>query len=360
MVFTGDLLPADRQHTVGVGISSKIKKNDALLWSENIVSLFKSANITVINLEGPILEDSESVFPKSFIGNPDILNHLSISNITHANIANNHILEHDVSGFLNTKSLLQSVNIIPIGYVKDREPVIINSTINNISISISGLNGIHDISNQDCYAELSEKAIENIFENPYMQNADIKVLILHWGHEYIHIPSWEQIRLARYAIDKGFHMIVGHHPHVVQPVEEYKNGLICYSLGNFLFDMRWNYSVRTGAILNVDVSKNGIESWKIHSCRYNHHYFVDLVHDNWLEKRMIKWGKQMDNLQENGEKHYKEKFSKKAKRKKNITRIMMKLQLILQLPQIPPGERKVIFQSLLSKFSKKINSTLTD
>lgn len=82
---------------------------------------------------------------------------------------------------------------------------------------------------------------------------------LHWGNEYIHYPSISQIKLAHKIIDAGIDIIIGHHPHVIQPVERYKNGVIFYSLGNFLFDMLWSKKVRHGMIAKIKFDKESIQ-----------------------------------------------------------------------------------------------------
>jgi poly-gamma-glutamate capsule biosynthesis protein CapA/YwtB (metallophosphatase superfamily) len=79
-------------------------------------------------------------------------------------------------------------------------------------------------------------------------NADIKILSFHWGNEYIHHPSLGQRNLAYKCIEAGADIIVGHHPHVIQPYEKYKEGHIFYSLGNFCFDNLQSKQTRTGMI----------------------------------------------------------------------------------------------------------------
>jgi len=62
------------------------------------------------------------------------------------------------------------------------------------------------------------------------------VLSFHWGREYDFFPSERQKELARLAVDNGADLVLGHHPHVLQGIEEYRGRLIFYSLGNFIFD----------------------------------------------------------------------------------------------------------------------------
>lgn len=89
---------------------------------------------------------------------------------------------------------------------------------------------------------------------------DCVVVSLHWGFEYAELPSPEQQRLARNLIDAGAAMVIGHHPHVVQGIEEYHKGLIAYSLGNFQFRIGLGdvfLSRGTGIMLKVRRSAQG-------------------------------------------------------------------------------------------------------
>jgi len=90
------------------------------------------------------------------------------------------------------------------------------------------------------------------------------IISLHWGTENVFYPSPKQINLAHKLIDSGATLILGHHPHVIQGVEEYKNGLVVYSLGNFQFNPQISQTKRNKSIvLSVDFSKHGIKSYRI-------------------------------------------------------------------------------------------------
>lgn len=353
LIFTGDLLPADRQNTLGIGIGTKIE-NKGLLWSEEIKAILFQSDFSIINLEGPIIKDQTKLDKKSFAGNSDLLHYLTGSGVTHAHIANNHILEHEQSAFKETISLLADSSIQPIGVSNNEHPEIVAFRHNEIKIAIAGYNSVHDIPNPDCYAELNKLNIINTLSQQDMIDADIRVLVFHWGNEYIHIPSWEQMELGKMAIDHGAHLVVGHHPHVIQPIEEYKNGLICYSLGNFLFDMLWNKSVRTGAILEIDVSNSGIKNWKIHGCQYDHSYYIKLLHQEQISKKMRKWESKMVKMSAKGENYYIKKYRRMLKTNRFFARLQMKKQLILQLPSISRDNRMQILWSILHKISRQI------
>lgn len=76
--------------------------------------------------------------------------------------------------------------------------------------------------------------IENLRSRP---GVDLIVVSFHWGDEFMQAPYARQRRIAQLAIECGADVVLGHHPHVLQGIERYKNGLIFYSLGNFVFDM---------------------------------------------------------------------------------------------------------------------------
>lgn len=96
------------------------------------------------------------------------------------------------------------------------------------------------------------------------QHSDFVIISLHWGIENVFYPSPKQIDLAHKLIDSGATIILGHHPHVVQGIEKYKNGLIAYSLGNFQFDPSDSYSPNSQSfILTIELTKNGLEDYNI-------------------------------------------------------------------------------------------------
>ena len=86
--------------------------------------------------------------------------------------------------------------------------------------------------------------------------ADVVIVSFHWGWEYADHPTKTDRKTARHAIDAGADLVIGHHPHVVQGVEWYKGKLICYSLGNFIFDQR-RIRTRRGLVLRCRFVKEG-------------------------------------------------------------------------------------------------------
>jgi len=87
--------------------------------------------------------------------------------------------------------------------------------------------------------------------------ADVVVVLFHFGVEYAARPSSSQVAVARAAIDAGADLVVGHHPHVTQTVERYRHGLIVYSLGDALFDIP-RLAAMQGDLLRVHITKAGL------------------------------------------------------------------------------------------------------
>ena len=95
------------------------------------------------------------------------------------------------------------------------------------------------------------------------ERTDVVIVSMHAGNEYQPTPNVFQQRFARAAIDAGASLVVGHHPHVVQPVEQYRNGVIFYSLGNLVFDQFQSEKTQRGWIADVRFLGPRIASWGI-------------------------------------------------------------------------------------------------
>lgn len=90
------------------------------------------------------------------------------------------------------------------------------------------------------------------------KKADVVIVSMHMGTEYATTPHVTQVKFARAAIDAGAALVIGHHPHVVETSEKYKDGYIIYSLGNFVFDQMWSEETRLGAIAKISFDKDKI------------------------------------------------------------------------------------------------------
>lgn len=93
---------------------------------------------------------------------------------------------------------------------------------------------------------------------------DFVVVSLHWGTENVFYPAPSQVVFARNLIDQGASIILGHHPHVIQGIERYRDGLIAYSLGNFdMYPTMWFARSSNSLILCIDLEETGIVDYTL-------------------------------------------------------------------------------------------------
>jgi poly-gamma-glutamate synthesis protein (capsule biosynthesis protein) len=92
------------------------------------------------------------------------------------------------------------------------------------------------------------------------ERADLVIVILHSGYEYVQAPSAPQVAASKAAIDAGAALVIGHHAHILQGIEFYKEGVIVYGLGNFAFEIDGDPST---AVLNVWLDKDGVHQLEI-------------------------------------------------------------------------------------------------
>jgi len=207
---------------------------------------FKKRDLVIGNLEVPLsnLGSPDKSKPISLRGAPEAINALKSSGITHVSMANNHSYDYGEEAALDTIENLMSAGISSFGIGKNlshsRKPII--EEINGVRIALLAYNSYLTNgrriakSNSSGIAPLEYEYIKYDIDLIKQNDKDCKIIIsFHWGEEMKSYPSPFQIDLARQLIEDGANIILGHHPHVIQGVEDYKEGVIIYSLGNFCF-----------------------------------------------------------------------------------------------------------------------------
>ncbi|MBI1838887.1 MAG: CapA family protein, partial [Candidatus Colwellbacteria bacterium] len=177
---------------------------------------------------------------------------------------NNHMWDWGGEALLDTVRILKSNGIIPIGAGED-ELSANGSVVRKVgSTKVAFLayttlypHSLEASGNKPGISRFDEDAIAAAI-GAVRQNADIVVVSLHWGEEYESNANAEQKRIARTLIVAGADIVVGHHPHVVQEVERYGNGLIFYSLGNFVFDQNFSDATMEGLMMEVTIIDGSI------------------------------------------------------------------------------------------------------
>ncbi|MCK5475692.1 MAG: CapA family protein [Candidatus Pacebacteria bacterium] len=181
-------------------------------------------------------------------------------------LANNHIMNFGRDGLESTIKTLDENNISHIGAGMSEEeiykPVI--KDIKGTKFAFLGFTYNFDqrrSSDGDIYgmANMSITKMEENVKKTKSKN-DIVIVSMHAGTEYKTSSSSFQENFAQKAIDAGADLIIGHHPHVVQNVQKYKQGYIIYSLGNFVFDQMWSNETRLGAIAEITFQNKKIKS----------------------------------------------------------------------------------------------------
>lgn len=227
-----------------------IQKNNPNFPFEKISDFISSADIAVGNLEGPVSDNCPTVRTGfKFCGRPESIQGLAYAGFDGMNLANNHINNYGLEGISQTTAALQKNGI---DYFFDNK-----AWYKEINQTKFGFLGFDDTVEKI----ISEKLKVKIQETK--KNVDVLVVNFHWGVEYQTEPTERQRELAKLAVDSGADIIVGHHPHVIQPLEYYQEKPIFYSLGNFVFDQMWSEETRTGAIGVITIENKKIVAARI-------------------------------------------------------------------------------------------------
>lgn len=192
------------------------------------------------------------------------------------NISNNHTADLGREGLESTKKTLNNKSI-PYIYDDGRQQT--NCTTfykSGMKIGFLGYpdplasTSIFDLGKCFSVNKINKEKISDDIQE-IKKECDIVVVSIHWGIENIFYPSPNQIEMAHDFVDSGADVILGHHPHVIQGIEEYKNGLIAYSLGNFQF-----YPTREmtdiSYILSIDITSNEISSYDVIPMKINNKF----------------------------------------------------------------------------------------
>lgn len=232
--------------------------------------ILQNADLTFCNLEGPISKKGVKEEGKEFTfkTDPKAAEGLARAGFDVVSLANNHIMDYGADALFETIAHLEKNNIHGIGAGKDlsasRKPALFE--INGIKIAFLAYAftfPLHFYAEQDKpgsapgVPEFIEKDIKKA-----KQKNDIVIVSFHWGAELMTEPKEYQIKMGHNAIDWGASIVLGHHPHVLQGIELYNNGLIAYSLGNFAFGS-YSKNVKDGMVLSVEFNKGGLNAAKI-------------------------------------------------------------------------------------------------
>jgi poly-gamma-glutamate capsule biosynthesis protein CapA/YwtB (metallophosphatase superfamily) len=237
LTFVGDILFASK-------VEDLLKTNGYAYPYKYVKSYLEKADITIANLESPITdrgkaESKEYVFRSPVQALPELKN----AGVDVLNLANNHIMDYGQEGLLDTFDHLDTHQFLRIGAGRNIDEAFTPAIVQHQGMKIAFLGFSRVIPSTSWYAGKNKPGVAESYSTKMASEAirkaraeaDLVVVIAHWGQERKDRPVKEQVDLAHTYIDEGADLVVASHPHVLQGFEQYKGKWIAYSLGNFIF-----------------------------------------------------------------------------------------------------------------------------
>ena len=252
--------------------NSETKEYDFSYVYEDIKYYTKVADITVGSLETTFAGEDKGYSNYPTFNSPDSLaTALKKIGVDVISLAGNHALDYGYSGICRTIEVLDNADISHLGTYKtaeDQEKLLIKN-VKGVKIAFInytyGTNGISVPSGKEfCVNLIDKNLIKKQIDQAKSEGADMIVACMHWGTEYKTSANSEQKELADYLFKNGVDIILGNHPHVLEPMEKKtitlddgttKDVFVVYALGNFTADQK-DEITRDSAILNLNITKN--------------------------------------------------------------------------------------------------------
>ena len=226
---TGDLtIGGDNFHRKGKKFYTELEKNnDNISFTmANVRDIFKNDNLTLVNFEGTFTNSKKVPTNKQgndFIFNidPKYVSVLTENSIEAVSLANNHVMDHGTEGYEETKDTLREAGVV---YSNPEEIGVYH--VNGIEIAMLSYLCI-DLYDKPVgpYNNLYEKVAADIASTK--EKYPIVIVSFHWGIEKYYRPTDNQLKMGRLAVDSGADLVIGHHSHRINPIEQYKGVYIC-------------------------------------------------------------------------------------------------------------------------------------
>ncbi len=258
---------------------------------KNIRKYTENADITIGNLETTFAGSSRGYTGYPTFNAPEILGqNLKDIGVDVLTTANNHCMDKGNSGLVSTLNFLDNYGIAHTGTARseDEQNTILIKDVNGIKIAFLsytyGTNGITIPSDKPYSVNLIDKElIKKHIASAKEQNVDVICVSMHWGIEYKLKPTSTQKELADFLFENGVDIILGSHPHVLEPMEKRtitlndgttKDGFVIYSLGNFVSGQVYA-NTKSTVILDIQITKNSEGKISIDSVKYTPVYLYD-------------------------------------------------------------------------------------
>lgn len=251
LIFAGDVMFSRdvRRQILACG--------DMAMPFRKIATLLAASDLAFVNLESPF-SDQGPYYPGGLIFHaaPGMISGLELAHVAAVSTANNHARDCGPHGVEFTVKWLRQHGIAVVGSGLDPEQTHAGIVLTRNGVRFGFLGYTYDQSNgnwKDVDARIANADVKTMQADvlAMKKRADVVIVSMHHGIEYQPKPSAAQIEFAHAAIDAGATLVVGHHPHVVQPMEQYRDGEIIYSLGNFVFDQYQREATQHGEVVQV-------------------------------------------------------------------------------------------------------------
>lgn len=260
------------------GVGKQIEKHGADWLFGRVKSTISHADIAFCNLECPL---SLRGVPRRrrylFRADPKYAKTLRANGFDVVSVANNHTLDYGREALTDTIAALKSAGLTPVGAGNNRTEALDLKIIRCKSLKIGFLaysdmpsDGVVRLSDKPTIAGLEPDELQQQIKAA-IRRCDTLVVSLHFGVEYMKGPTEHQQQISRRCIDAGADLVIGHHPHVLQPTEVYKSRPIIYSAGGFVWDSRI-FGADHSAIYELELGRNSarivrVRAVKITQCR---------------------------------------------------------------------------------------------
>ncbi|MBL8079442.1 MAG: CapA family protein [Anaerolineales bacterium] len=274
LLFTGDI-------NLGRCVAKvSIRAGDYSYPFQYVAEKLRSADITVGSLDGSISDESppqDCPDSMNLIGPENMVEGLQFAGFDVITVATNHVKDCgnegflcDNSSFLDTVDTLTQAGIQPVGGGRNlseaRTPVVIENQ--GIRFAFLGIDQINErvwaTETAPGVAPVSSQYVEQVKGDIVAARsiADVVIVLPQWGTEYSMQPDDIQRQWAEEFINAGATLIIGNHPHIIQPMETFANGTVFYALGNFVFDQGQNFR-REGLVVQATFKGSQLESLQL-------------------------------------------------------------------------------------------------
>jgi len=227
--------------------------------------IFQDSDLTLLNLETPLSKRGSAKDKEyTYRSDPGMAEALKKAGVDIVTVANNHALDYGTDAFLDTFHYLNQAGVSYVGGGKNREEAYAPVTVEVKGKNISVLGFSRVLAEANWHAGKETPGMASAYDpelvyqavEPITEKSDYTIVLLHWGKELAEQPLPYQVELAHGLIDRGVDLVIGSHPHVLQGLEWYKDKLVAYSLGNFIFTTSRVAEGRQSGILKVTIHED--------------------------------------------------------------------------------------------------------